>query len=61
MACALLDDVQGCLSNIILKPPSQEGNCCVHQKVILDTSDMTAPASRADFINELLTQDTNGA
>src|ERR1019366_8347751 len=39
---ALLNGVQRCLSNIILKPPLQEGNCPVHaspQKPLLDTSD----------------------
>jgi hypothetical protein len=38
---ALLNGVQRCLSNIILKPPSQEGNAAVHaspQKPVLDTS-----------------------
>jgi hypothetical protein len=43
MACALLNGLQRCLSNIILKPPLQEGNGAVHaspQKPVLDTSDL---------------------
>jgi hypothetical protein len=47
---ALLNGVQRCFSNIILKPPLQEGNWAVHaspQKLVLDRSEMTTPATRA--------------
>ena len=43
---ALLNGVQRCLSNIILNPPLQEGNCAAHaspQKLVLDTSANRSP------------------
>lgn len=46
MACALLNDLQRCFSNVILKQPLMEGNCPVYatpQKLILDTSELKKP------------------
>ncbi len=43
MACALLNGLQRCFSNVILKQPVMEGNCrliATPQKLVLDTSEI---------------------